>query len=157
VSDLVPVRVRDCACPGTPHDEGDVISLHPKIGLEGGLAAQQDVAAGRGDVDLVTRRWMVTFVRYGVAEWNLVDESGPRPLDIDAILADYELAGPVADAAADLYTDMVLRPLVQASAKTSPSSPTVVSMSRARKSTHSRRRSSSPPASDGQPLQAQTG
>lgn len=40
--ELVPVRVRDCACPGTPHEEGDVVLLTPTLGLIAGLEAQRE-------------------------------------------------------------------------------------------------------------------
>ena len=33
---LVPVPVGDCRCPGTPHEDGDVVFLYPKLGMEGG-------------------------------------------------------------------------------------------------------------------------
>jgi hypothetical protein len=176
---LIEVRVRDCACPATPHSEvGDIVYIRPKIGLEGGIAAQVDFATTQREIPLtdadrdsednptpqrrlfsqtLQRRWMVTFVRFGAVGWNLVDEKGPVPFDVEELLADYDLAYTVADRADDLYAEAVMRPLLPPPSKTSTSGPNVVSMSRAKKSTRSQQRSSSPPASDGTPSQARAG
>lgn len=112
---LVPARVRDCACPGTPHaDDGDVVYLSPTISLDGGIAAEQDLVKAAGDSDLLIRSWVKTFLRYEAKGWNLVDEAGePVPFDLDALLADYALARPAADKAVDLYGDTVLNPLLE--------------------------------------------
>ena len=32
----VPVRFRDCACPGTPHEDGDIAELRPYLDYLGG-------------------------------------------------------------------------------------------------------------------------
>jgi hypothetical protein len=176
---LIEVRVRDCACPATPHPDGDIVYIRPKIGLEGGIAAQVDFATTQREIPLtdadrdsedeptprrrlfsqtLQRRWMVTFVRFGAVDWNLLDERGQRvPFDVEELLADYDLAYTVADRADDLYAEAVMRPLLPPPSKTSTSGPNVVSMSRAKPSTRSRQRSSSPPDSDGTPSQARAG
>ena len=100
--ELVIVRARDCACPGTPHEEGDTVSLLAKLSLSGGLAAQADIIASAGDGSTLAQRWLVTYVRHGAVAWNLTDDDGPVPFDVDAILADYAFALPVADRADDL-------------------------------------------------------
>lgn len=143
--ELVPVRVRDCACPHAPHPEGDVVLLRPTLSLRGGIAAQQDIRNSIGpdglvDAEALVPRWMETFVRHGAAGWNLLDEAGaPVPFDIEALLADFALAGPVADAADDRYGEAVLRPLGLASATTSQRGPTAASTSRTRPSSRTRR------------------
>ena len=109
--ELVIVRARDCACPGTPHEEGDTVSLLAKLSLSGGLAAQADIIAAAGDGSTLAQRWLVTYVRHGAVAWNLVDEDGPVPFDVDAILADYSFALPVADRADDLYSAAIIDPL----------------------------------------------
>lgn len=132
---LVPVRVRDCACPHTPHEEGDLVYLAPTLSLEGGIAAQQDLVSSRNpdgtaDVNLLTRRWLVTYVRFGTRGWNLTDEDGqPVPFDVQAILDDFAIAEPVADKADELYAEAVLRPLGLSRPKTSPTGPTAASTS----------------------------
>jgi hypothetical protein len=146
------VRVRDCTCPGTPHNgEGDWIALTPTLSLEGGLAAEGDlraVALIRDEnerSEALQRRWLITFVRYGAKAWNFVDEEGnEQPFDIEAILADYGIAQPVANRAADLYTDSVLRPFQKRLAARSPTGPTNGSTSARPASTRSRSKPSSP-------------
>ena len=95
--ELERVRVRDCECPPVdgerPHNgEGDWVALAPRLSLEGGLAAEQDlreVASIKNDGergDAIQRRWVVTFVRYGAKEWNLLDENGDDlPFTTDAL------------------------------------------------------------------------
>lgn len=134
MSDPIPVRVRDCACPDTPHPDGDIVYLRPTLSLEGGIAAQFDLRASNGDAAELTRRWLVTFVRYGAVAWSL-----DRPFSVDDLLADFALAMPVAEAANDLYAEALLRPLAAGRPKTSPSGPTVGSTSRTRRSTPKRR------------------
>ena len=130
--DLVPVRVRDCACPDTPHDEGDIVFIAPTLSLEGGIAAQQDLTAAFPDTDAVTRRWLITFVRYGAKGANFID-----PFDVEILLADFTLATPVAEAANDLYSEAVLRPLGLTPSSSSPTGRTARSTSRTRKSSRS--------------------
>lgn len=139
--EAIPVRVRDCACPHTPHaDEGDLVYVHPTLSLVGGITAQQDISASRTeeggvDADALARRWTETFVRFGACGWNLLDEDGaPVPFDVEAILADFELAAPVVDVTEDRYSEAVLRPLGLARPKNSPTGPTAASTSRTRRS-----------------------
>ncbi len=131
MADAEKVRVRDCACPGTPHNgEGDWVLLAPTLSLEAGLAAEQDLREINAQYpedersNALQRRWVVTFVKYGAKGWNLQGEDGDLPFDVDAILADYGLAQPVADRAADLYTDAVLRPFQTRLAARSPTGQT---------------------------------
>lgn len=105
--ELVPVRVRDCACPDTPHaEEGDIVWLAPKVSLDLGIAAQQAIVASNGDSQALTRAWLSLFVRLGTRGANFLD-----PFDPEVLLADFELASPVAEAANELYADVLLRPL----------------------------------------------
>ena len=84
----VPVRVRDCACPDTPHDEGDIVYLLPTLPMDGGILAEQQMTEAQGDGQRLTRLWLKTFITYGAVGWNLVDEAGePVPFDIEVILA----------------------------------------------------------------------
>jgi hypothetical protein len=144
-----------CRHPGTPH-EGHTVHLRPHIGLEGGLAAEAVlVEVNRilpADPDRVPdsdpiwsqraaeimRRWLPIFIRHGVLGWDLEE-----PFDVEAILADFGLARPVADRAADLYTDEVMAPFQAAPAMTSSPGPTGASTSPAPTSIQTRRRRSS--------------
>jgi hypothetical protein len=133
--DLIEVRVRDCACPGTPHpDEGDLVYLLPMLGLDGGILAEQQMltALPEGANAGLARRWLHTFVEYGAVGWNLIDEDGPVPFDVATLLADWRLARPVADRASDLYADAVMAPFQQASPKSSRTGQTRRGTSRTR-------------------------
>ena len=113
------VRARDCACPGTPHGEGDTVSLLPKLSLSGGLAAQADIIAAAGDGSILAQRWLVTYVRHGAVGWNIANEAGPIPFDVDELLADYGFALPVAERADELYSPAVIDPLTRRLGETS--------------------------------------
>ena len=130
MAEPVKVRVRDCPT-GLHNGEGDWVLLAPTLSLEGGLAAEQDLRdassirddSARGEA--LQRRWLVTFVRYGARGWNFHDENGDDlPFDVQTLLDDYATAQPVADKAADLYTDSVLRPFLNRLAARSPTGQT---------------------------------
>lgn len=131
--ELVPVRVRDCACPGTPHPDGDVVYLSPTLPLEGGITAEQQLFEAAGDGPKLTRLWLRTFVEYGAQGWNLVDEDGDAvPFDVTAILADWGFARTVADKASDIYSDTVTAPFQAALKERSPTGRTRRTTSRTR-------------------------
>ena len=143
MSDLVSVRVREC--PDGSHPDGDTVSLHPTLSLEGGTAAMQDYAASLGDASSLTQRWLRTFVRYGAADWTLHDPGGePWPFDVERLLSDFALSWAVAAKADDLYGEAVLLPLGLApttgrttssdGSTTGPTSPATTSTRRRRRS-----------------------
>lgn len=107
------VRVRDCECPGTPHPDGDVVYLAPKLSLAGGLAADYDIRTAAGNGTFLAQLWQVTLVKYGAIGWNFLDEDGPVPFDVNVLLEDYALASPVAEAADEAYGEAVMRPLLK--------------------------------------------
>ena len=116
--ELVPVRARDCECPGAPHGEdGDIVYILPKPSLDLGLAWQLDMsesadASGAVKAAEVKPRWYRPYARHGAVGWNLLDADGaPVPFDIGALLADFSLAYPAADKADDLYAEALVRPL----------------------------------------------
>jgi hypothetical protein len=127
----VQVRVRDCPT-GLHNGEGDWVLLAPTLSLEGGLTAEDDlriVTAEHTDARergmALQRRWAITFVRHGAQGWNLHDEDGTElPFDVGALLDDYGIARPVADKAADLYSEAVLRPFQTLLAARSPTGAT---------------------------------
>jgi hypothetical protein len=115
----VSVRVRDCACPGHPHSEGDVVFLREKASLPLGLAIQSDMAYAIRAVpadqvaSLVTARWVVSYVLHGATGWNFLDERGePVPFDPQALIDDYTLGRAVGERADQLYGDVVVKPLL---------------------------------------------
>jgi hypothetical protein len=137
---LASVRVRDCACPGTPHEEeGDLVFLHPTLPVDGGIIAEQQLLSPAVQLlddatertNLLTRLWLRTFVTHGTAGWNLLDEAGePVPFDLSVILADWSLARPVGDRASDLYADSVLHPFLNRPDRPSPTGRTQATTSR---------------------------
>lgn len=173
-SGLVSVRVGDCACPDSPHADGDVVYVLPQLGLEGGAAAEfdllstSDLPEERRTIALLAK-WTVTFVRYGAVAWNRerLDADGrrePMPFDVEALVADYSTSRLIAEKANELYSEAVMRPLFEAARNNNPSpnraqrrsrrGQTGSSTSRPRVSTPKPSESSSPPDSDGPLLRA---
>jgi hypothetical protein len=169
--ELVEVRVRGCACPGSPHAEGDTVSLLPQLSIEGGAAAELDLvevmnAAKEGDSREASYakllvRWTATFVRYGAVSWNWLqtgkDGPEPVPFDVELLVNDYSLARLVAGRANDLYQKAALDPLLEAAApnrqqRRSRRTSTGTERSRTRGKTRTPPASSSEPGSDGPPL-----
>lgn len=119
--DLIPVRFRDCTCPGTPHDEGDIAYLRPYLDYPGGAEAlasvtnvAEDGSTSLADVGEWPERIGPVFIRRGVVEWNVVDENGPVPVTREALEAlRWEDAYELADRADDLYGGQVLAPLLR--------------------------------------------
>jgi len=134
---MVPVRVRDCACPGLPHaDDGDIVYLAPVLDVDGGSEAERDLVESSGDERLLQRRWLRTFITFGAKGWNLLDAEGsPVPFDVSVILEDWTLARPVGDAGSDLYVDSVTAPFQKALQARSPTGQTARTTSRTRRPT----------------------
>lgn len=112
--DTIPVRFRDCSCPGTPHD-GDVAELRPYLDYPGGAEALAAIASLDGDMGRMAELLGPIFIRRGVVAWNLTDADGePVPVTNDALDAlRWEDAYELADRADDLYGAQVLAPLVK--------------------------------------------
>lgn len=147
MTNLVPVRVTDCACPETPHD-GHHVLVAPTISLEGGIAAEQamlevaekDLLTETERTRALTYAWAPIFVQHGAKDWDLCDAEGePRPFDLDEVLGDYSMARLVADKCGELgYGSAVLAPF-----QTQPRVPLRNGSTRA---TTSRRRSLTTPS-----------
>jgi len=152
--DTVKVRVRDCPT-GLHNGEGDWVALAPTLSLDGGLAAEQDLqemAAKYPDpverASALQRKWVLTFIRYGAKDWNFHNaENEDLPFDTQALLDDYAIGRPVAEKAADLYSDSVLRPFQARLATRSPTGRTTGTTSKARSRTRARSGPSSPDTS----------
>ena len=117
---LAEVRVRDCACPNTPHLEGDLIYLSRTLPFRGGLIANRQAIerskeVAQGKSNNLSDDWLETFIRYGALGWNLLSSDGDDvPFDVEAILADYSMARLVAEKANDLgYGDAAMAPFLQ--------------------------------------------
>jgi hypothetical protein len=134
--DLVPVRFRDCSCPGTPHPDGDVAELRPYLDYPGGAEALAAIQSVADDVARFAEVLGPIFIRRGVVAWNLLDEDGePVPVTNDALDAlRWEDAYELADKADDIYGGQVLAPLVRRMSKPSKAGPTNGSTRRPRRS-----------------------
>jgi len=113
----IPVRIRDCTCPQTPHPDGDFLYFAPKLSLEAGLAAAVAIRDNADDeIALQAALGRVLFL-YNVMDWNLTDEKGhKRPFvrrELEAAVP-WEDGGYVAaEKADDLYSAVALSPLVR--------------------------------------------
>lgn len=134
--DLVPVRFRDCTCPGTPHPDGDVAELRPYLDYPGGAEALTAIQSVADDLSRFAEVLGPVFIRRGVVAWNLLDEDGdPVPVTNEALDAlRWEDAYELADKADDIYGGQVLAPLVRRMSKLSKAGPTNGSTRRPRKS-----------------------
>lgn len=127
--DLVPVRFRDCSCPGTPHPDGDVAMLRPYLDYPGGAEALAAIAKSDGTEGGIAQFIGPVYIRRGVVSWNVLDDDGkPVPVTPEALDAlRWEDAYELADKADDLYGGQVLAPLVKRTSGLSSAGPTAVS------------------------------
>lgn len=127
MADLIPVRMRDCRCDGTPHPSGDFAYLKPEADLELGLAAHQVVSqtvdsqrqngsslTHEQAFEMMQIKLGMAYCIHGIAAWDLLDEHGkPVPVNAATVQAiKWSEIEPVADKAATLYSEEVLVPLV---------------------------------------------
>jgi hypothetical protein len=133
--DTIPVRFRDCTCPGTPHD-GDIAELRPYLDYPGGAEALAAIQSVGDDIARFAEVLGPVFIRRGVVAWNLVDEDGePIPVTNEALDSlRWEDAYELADRADDIYGSQILAPLVKRIAPSSKAGRTNVSTRRPRKS-----------------------
>lgn len=132
MSESAPVGIGECQCPGAPHPDGDSVSLRPRLGLAAGIAIQRlivEANQNRADSAEVTGKLAEAYLLHGVSEWNLVgDNAKPIPVNEDTIriylLSDFARSAPVADAADDLYMEVVIGPLVDRARSLSPTTST---------------------------------
>lgn len=120
-----PVRFRDCQCPGTPHAEGDTVTLRPRLSFDQNVAALQAILEAGGKA---AAAWPI-YAFDGPEAWNLVDANGrPLPLTREALEAlDWADQYEIADAADTIYGGQVLAPLLRRMKESSESSRTTSS------------------------------
>lgn len=157
MTDLVPVVV---PCPTGEHPDGDSVSLRPKLGLAAGIEAQQTIQKIAQDTpsEEVTGLLLELYLRKGVVEWTLHDESGPIELTPESLrselLDDFARAEPIADVADSLYYAAVVAPLVAAASKSSQATPPAPTTSASTDSPASRRKRSKPSSTSATPTAA---
>lgn len=123
-----PIEVRTvCPCEGTPH-EFDTVRLRATLPLAQGVALQSYLSALSAQMSPLERadlngKLAEILLLYGVESWTYVDARGQsipvtEQVIRDKLLADFALATPVADTAADYYSEMIVRPLVERASNT---------------------------------------
>lgn len=118
---LHPVNVGPCRCPGTPHTEGDIVSLDVELSTPAGIAANAVVSLG-GRIEDILSGLLDALMRHSIREWTFLDAKGkPVPVNQDNIRAYLPwLKGgkEVSAAAQELYADTILGPFVRAFLRT---------------------------------------
>lgn len=113
VDSLRPVPVGACRCPGTPHADGDVVYLAPKLSLSGGLAASAAISISDGPT-AVYQNIALALIDHGVADWTFQDDKGNKlpisPATIRGSLPWTEGGSEVANAAIEQYGESVMAP-----------------------------------------------
>lgn len=131
----VVVNVGPCRCAGTPHVDGDTVSLSKNPPLEVGLAASQAMA--EDGADNIRIALGLAYLR-AIEAWTFVDDDGDpipvTPENIRAALPWGKGGDIVAEKADELYTGAVLDPLLRRLSNTSRGGPTAGSTSANRES-----------------------
>ncbi len=150
----IEVNIGECACPGHPHEDGDIVWMRAKPNMDMGLAAQVGLRQSgnyRGDTEGAL---LAVLVRYGVAAWNCRDAEGPIRVTTDAVVERLgwgDGAIKVAAKARELYWDTVLAPLVPAKSEQPQPTPAALSTSPSQGSGQ-RTQSSPQPSSHSEPV-----
>lgn len=156
------VNVGACRCPGTPHTDGDTVELASRVPLGMGVSFMVMVNDG-GNKDIISGKMGQLMLQWGIEGWSFVDDKGkPLPIEQPIPMATLERLMPfdeggweVAEQAANLYTDALMRPLLNVLSRRSQPGPTGVSMPQTRGSGSTRQKHSkrsSPNGMDGQPF-----
>ncbi len=123
----VVVNVGPCRCPGTPHTIGDTVTLRGEPTTPMGVAAWAVISVGGAVWDLQARLADV-WRHYGIADWSFTDEKGAAipitPTAMDDLLPFGSGGREVQDRADELYSEAILRPLVERQSKSSLPTPT---------------------------------
>lgn len=115
-----------CPCSGTPHPDGDVVTLRDipsfRMGANAlGWASQPTSQPASADISEM-------FIREGITAWTFLEDDGStKPVTdetLDWFLDDYTRAYPVAEVAAGLYADVIFAPLQAQVRSSSPTSRT---------------------------------
>lgn len=126
----VVVPVGSCGCPRAPHTT-DTVTLRGEPSVPMGVAAWAVVREG-GDAPTLTGRLSEVWLRFGIIDWTFTDEQGNReqitPESIERLLP-FARGLEVADRADGLYSDEVLRPLVERQSRLLRPTPTEPSTS----------------------------
>jgi len=126
-----------CICPpkgDEPRHEADRISLRDTLDFRTAISLRNSVAilyAEEPDADLGDVMAVLTdgYLTRGIESWTLVDEKG-KPVPVsraairDRLLSNLEVAETVGDVADELYSPVVMLPLLRRASKSLPATPT---------------------------------
>ena len=116
MSDLLPVNVGACRCPGTPHTDGDIVSLDTQLSTPAGIAAQAALMDGSSWEERYSGMVM-GLMRFSVRAWTFRDEDGAVPITPDNVerqLPWLHGGKEVAAAITQLHQASILDPFVEA-------------------------------------------
>jgi hypothetical protein len=116
MTDLHPVNVGACRCPGAPHADGDVVSLDTELSTPAGIAAQAALSEGDSWEEKYSGLVM-GLMRFSVRAWTFRDEDGPIPVtptNVERMLPWLKGGKEVAAAVTDLHQATILTPFVEA-------------------------------------------
>lgn len=125
-----------CVC---GRHEQDTVVFRQKLDFRAGLTIRHALILARVDDAEMSAAEMLTvlseqYVLYGVESWSLCEPNGsPMPVTRaairDRLLANYEVALTLADAADEVYAEQILLPLLAGASTSSPATPTAPSTS----------------------------
>jgi hypothetical protein len=116
MTDLRTVKVGPCRCPGTPHPDGDTVSLDTQLSTPAGIAAQAALMEGSSWEERYAGMVM-GLMRFSVRDWTLRDENGAIPItaaNVDQHLPWLRGGKEVAAAITELHQASILDPFVEA-------------------------------------------
>lgn len=130
----VSVKVGPCKCPGSPHDEDEVL-LAPKLTVPMGAASMAVLNGVNPTIPAMqaalTSIYLSPAPAGGIVAWSFVSEAlKPEEITqeaIDRLLPWTEGGAEVAEMADSLYSGDLFRPLAQRRSKVSEPTPTAVS------------------------------
>ena len=115
---LVPVPVGACRCPGTPHEDGDVVFLYPELPMTVGMTAHSAMSVLTDGVERLAAVYRI--VTEGcIADWTFVGEEGAKvpvnPATIRGALPWSKGGQQVALKATEMHATALLAPFKQPS------------------------------------------
>jgi hypothetical protein len=139
-----------CLCPldgaEVRHPAGDTITLKPRLDFRTALTMRKSLVMLHSEsAEITTEEYLATldeaYLRYGIESWTLRDAKG-KPIPVKAstieeyLLADIDAAMEVAEEASELYSAVVLLPLLKGASNSSRPTPTDDSTSVTNGSSH---------------------
>lgn len=123
-----------CICEGRKHDKGDTVVLRDRLDFRTAIALRNTVAvlyAEEPDADIADVMAVLTdgYLTRGIESWTLRSKDG-KPVPVsratirDVLMVHQEVAESVGDVADDLYSPVVMLPLLRKASESLPATPT---------------------------------